>query len=276
MGIQLLQGRAFTAHDNKESDRVAVVNQRLAGRLWPEVNPIGQQLRFEDVLSVLGTGGEDKSVVYRVVGIIQDIKYRGPEAEAPMEVYLPMAQGFRPYVGASLALRCRSASTAYAEVIKRQVEAACPGCSVTGFATMRDFLSQRTSARRFVMTLLLTFAGIALSLAVIGIYSVTAYTVSARMREVGIRMAFGADRTDVLRLVMKQGMRWVLAGLALGLVLALALHPVIASQLFGVSVLDPIALSAGVGLIVLISLTACLIPARRAAKVDPMDVLRYE
>jgi ABC-type antimicrobial peptide transport system permease subunit len=141
---------------------------------------------------------------------------------------------------------------------------------------MQDFLSDRTAVRRFVMTLLLTFAGIALSLAVIGIYSVTACTVSARMREVGIRMAFGADRLDVLKLVIKQGMGWVLGGLGLGLVLSLSLSRIIASQLFGISALDPVTIGVGILLIALISLTACAIPARRAAKVDPMDVLRYE
>jgi predicted permease len=278
MGVRLLKGRSFNTRDTSESDRVIIVNQSLVQHLWPDSDPIGQHIRFNDITMVMGTNLSDKEqqASHRIIGVIQDIKYRGPEANAPMEVYLPMSQGYRKYVATSLALRCRSASIAYAEVIKRQVEAACPGCSVTGFTTMRDLLSQRTSVRRFVMTLLLTFAGIALSLAVVGIYSVTAYTVSARMREVGIRMAFGADRIDILKLIVKQGMAWVLPGLGLGFLLALTLRPVIASQLFGISALDPIAVAAGILLIVLVSLTACMLPARRAAKVDPMTVLRYE
>jgi ABC-type lipoprotein release transport system permease subunit len=279
MGIQLLKGRTFYAWDTRESDRVVMINQRLARHLWPDADPIGQHIVFDDLKMVMSEGSfsdEEKQISHRIVGIIQDIKYKGPDAEVPMEVYVPFAQAIRKHGVTSLALRCRSASAAYAEVIKRQVEATCPGCSVTDFSTMRDFLSHRTSIRRFVMTLLLTFASIALSLAVVGIYSVTAYTVSARMREVGIRMAFGADRIDVLNLIIKQGMTWVLGGLGLGFVLILALRQVIASQLFGISALDPLTIGVCILLIVMISLAACAIPARRAAKVDPMSVLRYE
>ncbi len=278
MDIQLLKGRCFDLRDTKESDRVVIVNQRLVNRLWPDADPIGQIIHFEDVMSVMGTNisKENERAAYRIAGVVQDVKYKGPDTEAPMEVYLPMAQGFRKHIATSLALRCRSASTTYADVIKHQVETVCPGCTVTGFSTMQDFLSQRTSVRRFVMTLLLVFTGIALSLAVVGIYSVTACTVSARMREVGIRMTFGADRIDILKLIVKQGMVWVMAGLVLGFVIALSLRSVIASQLFGISALDPVAVAVGILLISLVSLTACMLPAQRAAKVDPMEVLRDE
>ena len=278
MGIQLLKGRCFDQRDTKESDRVVIVNQRLANRLWPDSDPIGQILHFEDVMSVMGTNisEENERAAYRIAGVVQDVKYKGPDSEAPMEVYLPMAQGFRQHIATSLALRCRSASTAYADSIKHQVETICPGCTITGFSTMQDFLSQRTSVRRFIMTLLLVFTGTALSLAVVGIYSVTACTVSARMREVGIRMTFGADGIDILKLIVKQGMVWVLAGLVLGFVIALALRSAIASQLFGISALDPVAMAVGILLILLVSLTACMLPAQRAAKVDPMEVLRDE
>jgi putative ABC transport system permease protein len=278
MGIRILKGRGFNARDKRASDHVVLINQSLAQHLWPDTDPIGQHIKFDDVMMVMGDsfneGGEEAS--HRIVGIVQDVKYKGPESQAPMEVYVPFAQAIRKHRITNLALRCQTASTAYAETIKRQVETACPGCSVTGFSTMQDFLSDRTAVRRFVMILLLTFAGIALSLAVIGIYSVTACTVSARMREVGIRMAFGADRIDILRLVLKQGMVWVLGGLGLGLLLALILRQAIASQLFGISAMDPLTIAAGILLILFISLTACYVPARRAAKVDPMVVLRYE
>ncbi len=279
MGIQLLQGRGFNTGDSKTTDRVIIVNQRLAVRLWPDGNPVGQIIHFEDVMSVMGTdiSQENEQAAYRVAGIVQDVKYKGPDTEAPMEAYIPITQGFRNHVVTSLALRCQSASIAYyAEVIKRQVEATCPGCSVTGFSTMQDFLAHRTSVRRFVMTLLLVFTGIALSLAVIGIYSVTACTVSARMREVGIRMAFGANQIDILKLIVKQGMVWVLSGLGLGFLIALALRPLIASQLFGITALDPIAVTVGILLIAMVSLTACMLPARRASRIDPMEVLRDE
>jgi putative ABC transport system permease protein len=278
MGIRLLQGRSFDTRDSRESDRVVIINQSLARHLWPDVNPIEQHIRFDDIQMVMGNSvsDEEKQISRRIVGIIQDVKYKGPDAEAPMEVYLPFAQAIRKHTVTSLALRCQSTSIVYTEVIKRQVEGACPGCSVTGFSTMHDFLSHRTSVRRFVMILLLTFAGIALSLAVVGIYSVTAYTVSARMREVGIRMAFGADQIDILRIIVKQGMVWVLAGLGFGLLLALMLRQAITSQLFGISAIDPVTIVVGILAILLVSLTACMLPARRAAKVDPMKVLRYE
>ena len=277
MGVQLLQGRAFNELDTPESGRVLVVNQRLARLLWPDSDPIGQTVRFDQVLAIMCKefNGKDPHV-YRIVGVVRDVKYKGPDAEAPLEVYLPFAQAMRQHIVTSLVLRCRSTPAGYVDAVKRQVETLCPSCSVTGFSTMRSYLDQRTSVRRFVMTLLLTFAGLALTLAVIGIYSVTACTVSARMREVGIRMALGADRASILKLMVKQGMAWVVGGLGLGLVLALALRGAISSQLFGISALDPLAVTAGVLLIVLVSLTACLLPARRAAKVDPMTVLRDE
>ena len=278
MGIQLLQGQGFDSQNSKNTDRVIIINQRLAQRLWPDTNPIGQHLQFKNVMAVLGSdlSEENERASYRIIGVIRDVRHRGPEADAPMEGYMPMAQGFRTFMATSLALRCRSASSAYADAIRRQVEATCPGCLVTGFATMQDFLSHRTAVRRFVTMLLLTFAGIALSLAVVGIYSVTACTVSARMREVGIRMAFGADRVDVLKLIVRQGMVWVAGGLVLGLFLAFLLRQAVASQLFGISALDPVTLVACTVGIALVSAIACLLPARRAAGADPMDVLRCE
>ncbi len=278
MGIALLQGEGFNSHNNKTSDRVIIINQRLAQRLWPDKNPIGQHLRFGDVMTVLSTdlSEENEKATYRIVGVIQDVKYQGPEAVAPMEAYMPMSQGFRGYVGISLAIRCQSASMSYVETITQKVEVTCPGSTVVSFSTMQGFLAQRTSVRRFIMTLLLTFTGIALSLSVVGIYSVTSHTVSARMREVGIRMAFGAEKQDVLKLFLKQGMRCVLGGLALGLGLALILHQTITSQLYGISALDPVTLVGCTVLIVLISAVACFIPARRASQADPMEVLRYE
>lgn len=257
---------------------MVLINHCLAQRLWPDADPIGKIIHFENYMSVMGTNvpEENERAAYRVVGMVQDVKYKGPDAAAPMEVYLPMAQGFRKHIATSLALRCRAVSLGFAEAVTRQVEATSPGCTVSGFSTMQDLLSQRTSIRRFIMTLLLTFAGIALSLAVIGIYSVTACTVSARMREVGIRKTFGAEPIHVLKLILKQGMAWVFGGLGLGLLLALMLRQVIASQLFETSTLDPLTLAIGILVILLASLTACLLPATRAAKVDPMKVLRYE
>jgi putative ABC transport system permease protein len=162
------------------------------------------------------------------------------------------------------------------KTVRREAQSADASFKVESVSTIKGAYSEITAHQRFLMAMLSVFAGVAFTLAMIGVYGVVAFTVSMRVREMGIRIALGAQRRDILRLVVAQAVGLTLAGVGLGLLGTLALHKVIASQLFGVSSLDPTTLAAGILLAVSASLLACYLPARRAARIDPMEALRYE
>lgn len=160
--------------------------------------------------------------------------------------------------------------------VRREAQAVDPSFKVESVSTMQGFHSELTAHRRFLMAMLSVFAGVAFALAVIGIYGVVAFTVSMRVREMGIRIALGAQRPDILRLVLRHAAGLTLTGVAFGLLAAFALRKVIASQLFGISPLDPLTLGIGILLLSLVPMLACYLPARRAARTDPMEALRCE
>jgi putative ABC transport system permease protein len=267
MGMRLLKGRVFTAADTAEAPRVAVVNETLARRIWPGEDPIGKRL----------TPGTPKSQNpwCEVVGVVADVKLEGLERDTPMQVYLPLLQ--RPG-SPTLWLVVRTAGDPLRAVttVERTIHAVEKDLPVFSVRSMNQLLGSSLATRRLTLVLLAGFAGLALLLAAVGVYGVTAYTVKQRMRELGIRMALGAQAGDALKLVLLQGLKLAFAGVVIGLTAAFSLTRWMKSLLFEVRPTDPMTFAVIALLLIAVALLACWIPARRAAKVDPMVALRCE
>lgn len=267
MGIPLVKGRFFNEADTDKSEQVVIISRNMAEMFWPGDDPIGKRLK----------PGFRAKPMCRVIGVVGDVHSSGFEKSAPLAIYMPDTQG-PPFLLSAAAFVVRSdgdpghlAGTLSQEV--HQIDRELPLFDVR---TMEQLVSRSVSEPRFNMILLTFFSGLALALASVGIYGVMACSVSERTREIGIRMALGAEARDVLKLVLRQGAALTVAGVGLGLLAALAATRVIASFLFGVSATDP-ATFAGIGLMLgAVALLACYIPARRATKVDPIVALRYE
>jgi len=265
MGIPLLRGRALGEQDTHSLVRVAVVNQALAENVFPGQDPIGKY--------ILNFGpGNDK---LQIVGVVGNVRHVGLETAPRSEVYLPFGQGHWPSV--FVVVRSKTADPlALAGAAQNVVASVSRDIPLANLRTMEDVIAGSVLRRRFAMLLLSIFAGLAVLLAVIGLYGVTSYAVSQRIHEIGIRMALGAQKEDVLKLIVGQGMRLAALGVALGLLAAIALTRLMAALLFGVSARDPITFGVVAALLAAVALLANYVPARRAAKVDPMVALRYE
>ncbi|HEY1262178.1 MAG TPA: ABC transporter permease [Terriglobales bacterium] len=263
--VPLLQGRLFNEADTDDRPAVILISQSMAQRFWPGENPIGKRLTM--------TFFPEKS--REIVGVVGDLKQDGLEVIEPVAtLYLPVAQHPSPFM--SLVVRAANRPTAIASSIANALHQLDREQPLLDVMTMDDILSESLSQQRFNMLLLSSFSGLALALAAIGIYSVLAYSVRRRVREIGVRMAMGATRADVLRLILGQGARLALLGAVIGIVAALGLTRLMASQLFGVGATDPLTFASVTGLIIFVVLIACFVPARRATKVDPIAALRYE
>lgn len=276
LGASLARGRHFTMQDSENSGPVVIVNEALARRLWPEEDPVGRQMAFGEGNRVFYDGSGETLVQRQVVGVARNIRYGGPDQDPPLEAFIPFAQRTRKHHILSVALRCQGDPPNLMKTVQREAQSADASFKVEGVSTIEGFYSELTAHRRFLMAMLSVFAGVAFTLAVIGIYGVVAFTVSMRVREMGIRIALGAQRRDILRLVMRHAAGLTLTGVGFGLLGTLALRKIIASQLFGVSPLDSLTLAIGILLAVSVSSLACYIPARRAAGIDPMEALRHE
>ena len=267
MQIPLRAGRDFGDRDNAESAHVALVNETFVRRFVPSRNPIGQHI-------LLDVGGS-KSDALEIIGVVGDSKQNNIGAPAPPEMYQPFAQA--PNRRLWLVLRTASGNLAGLQAsLRRVVHEQDPDVYVSNPQPMRAMIGETLAQPRFNMALLGVFATVAMLLAAIGIYGVIAYSVTQRTREIGIRMALGAQRGDMLRMVLRQSLSGVVIGLALGLVAAFAATRLLASLLYGVGANDLVTLSSVVFLLGATALLASYIPARRAMKVDPMVALRYE
>jgi predicted permease len=265
MRIPLLQGRPLSSADVAERPAVIVISDSMAKRFWPGQNPIGKRLKM--------TFFPDKS--REVVGVIGDIKQDGLNVAEPVAtLYLPLAQYLTRYM--SLVVRTSSRPNTVISAISNAVHELDREQPLVDVITMDDIVASSLSHQRFNMLLLSTFSGLALLLAAIGIYSVLAYSVRRRMREIGVRMALGAQRGDILRMILGQGTKLAHIGTGIGIAAAFGLTRLIASQLFGVTAADPITFLSVAALIIQVALVACYIPARRATRVDPIVALRYE
>jgi putative ABC transport system permease protein len=266
MGVQLLSGRAFTAQDARDKPQVAIVNETFVKRYFPNEDPVGRRFTFGDA--------NDNPQWITIVGVVRDSKRQGLDQPIRMESWLPHAQTQPRRM--EVVLRAAGDPLALSQAAREVVRSLDRDLPIPKMETVERILSENVAQRRLNMLLLGLFALVALILAMVGIYGVMSYAVTQRTNEIGIRMAMGAQTSDVIRLVLKQGMKLALAGVAIGLVATLALTRLMASLLFGVSATDPITFAAIAALLTGVALVACWIPARRAAKVDPMIALRYE
>jgi putative ABC transport system permease protein len=266
MGVQLLRGRVFTAQDGRDNPRVTIVNEAFVKRYFPNDEPLGKRITFGDA--------SPDSQWMTIVGVVRDTKRQGLEQPVRIESWMPLAQ--RPAGSMMMVLRTTGDPLALSQPVREAVWSLDRDLPIPRIQTLEQILAARVAQRRLNMLLLGLFALVALILAAVGIYGVMSYTVTQRTNEIGIRMALGARATDVLGLVIRQGMLLALIGVVIGLAATLALTRLMTSLLFDVSATDPITFIAIAVLLTGVAFVACWIPARRATKVDPMDALRYE
>ncbi len=275
MGIALLAGRDFTPQDTLQTPNVVVVNETLARRYWPGEEAVGKRIKFWRL--------DADTPWMTVVGVARDTKQREWIEEASNEAYLPFAQSPHylrnpgaPFAYQTLVVRTANDPATLAAAIRNTVWALEPNAPISEVATMEQVIADETWQPRVSMFLLVSFALIALALAAVGIYGVLSYAVTERTQEIGVRLALGASGADVLKLLVGQGMKLVAAGVGIGLMASLALARLLKTLLYGVSATDPLTFAMVALSLAFVALVACWIPARRAAKVDPMVALRYE
>jgi putative ABC transport system permease protein len=266
MRIPLLRGRTFTDADDETAPLVGLVNATMARRFWTNGDPVGKRILRGH------PGGDGKWIT--IVGVVADTKLYGLDNPARLEVYYPYRQ--QPETDMNLVVRSAVDPASLTSAIRTAVAAIDKGQPIFDVHTMQQRVDDSISTRRLTLVLLGIFSALALILAAIGIYGVMAYSVALRTQEIGIRMALGAQRQDVLRLVLGQGARIAFCGVAIGLAAAAALARLLSSLLFSVSSSDPMTFAAVAILLVAVALLACYIPARRAMRVDPIIALRYE
>ena len=274
MGITLKRGRFITAQDNERTPIVIDIDEVFARQFFANQNPIGQHIHI---------AGFD--VEAEIVGVVGHVRQWGPGNDAKdaieAQFYYPFMQlppKMIPLVadGSAVVLRTRNDPTTIVAALRRAVSELDPGAVIYAVDTMDGIVTKSLAARRLSLVLLAGFAVLALALSCMGLYGVLSYLASIRTREIGVRMALGADRGDILRLILIQGVRMALVGVVVGFVLALSLTSLLGSQLFGVTPHDPMTF-AGVGmLLVAVALIACYVPARRSTRVDPVVALRCE
>jgi putative ABC transport system permease protein len=264
MGIPLLQGRSFNEGDTAQKTAVIMINQTLARRFFPEESALGKRL-----IAVDGKPHE-------IVGVVGDARQFGLNLPPDPEIYFSDTQIPYPEPETSVVVRTGVDPATLVGAVRGVLRQVSPDAPVFAIRTMNDVISTSVAQDRFNMILMSIFAAVALALAAIGLYGVVSYSLAQRTHEIGLRMALGARQRDVLGLVVRQGMAIASIGLPIGIVLALLSSRLISSWLYGVSPTDPPTFTVVSVLLMVVSLAACYIPARRAAKVDPMVALRYE
>ncbi|MFL6207316.1 MAG: ABC transporter permease [Pyrinomonadaceae bacterium] len=269
MEIPLLAGRSFKPQDDARAPKVAVVNQTFARRFFPNANPVGQHFGFNP----------DKPSEIEIIGIAKDAKYANQRDEIEPTAYLPWLQRLQSVGAMTFEVRTTGEPTAAVAAIRQAVHNVDDKLPLNNIKTQVEQADETLAMERLFAKLLSLFGLLAQTLAVVGLYGVLAWSVAQRTHEIGIRMALGASRTDVLKMVFRQGMTLTLAGIVLGLAGAYVLTKYLASltsMLYGVRPFDPLTFTLIAVMLTLVALVACYIPARRATKVDPMVALRYE
>jgi len=270
MGIPVLRGRSFNDSDNEQAIHVAIVNETMARQYWPGEDAIGKRFKL---------GGPDDDIPWiTIVGVAGDVRQMGIDEPVKAEMYFPYQQKSDQAWNAprDLAIRTSVDPLSLVSAVRNEIHQVDPNQPISDVRTMDQVLGEETAARRLGMTLLTIFAALALLLATLGIYGVLAYFVVQHTQEIGVRMALGAQRGDILRLVVMKGMRLALLGVVIGLGVAFAMTRLMSSLVYGVGTGDPVTYATIALLLTGVALLACYLPARRATRVDPMVALIYE
>ena len=244
----------------RHGDNVVIVSQQLVASAFPNEDPLGKRI-------VTMFGG-----IYEIVGVVGDIRHNSLQIQPFSTMYFPDINTG----GMNVVIRTQGDPLSIVGAVRKEVHALDPDQPIAAVKKMGDWVDSSVAAPRYRTTLLTLFAALAMILAATGIYGVMSYSVAQRTHEIGVRMALGARRLDVLKLVIRQGMLLTLVGVALGLVAAFGLTRVMSSLLFGVTAKDPITFGVVAALLIAVAFVACFVPARRATKVDPLVALRYE
>jgi putative ABC transport system permease protein len=263
LGIPLLKGRNFSDADIEKSAQVVIISQSLANRYWAHEDPIGRQIQIAR-----------QPAPAEVVGIVADMRNRGVGADIVDELYTPLPQ--RPWGTMSVLVKTQGNPMQVAPAVRSALESVDRDQPMTQVRSLEESLSSAVGQQRVSAILLGTFAMLALILAAIGIYGVTSYSVAQRSKEIGIRIAMGAQPRDVLRLILGFGAKLALMGVVIGIIAALALTQLMKTMLFGVAATDALTMAAVSLTLIAVTLLACYIPARRAMSVDPVIALRTE
>jgi putative ABC transport system permease protein len=264
LDVRSARGRLFTDADSAESPKVCLVSAAFARAFFPGEDPVGRRLVF----------GFTESVPREIVGVVNDVKRDGLGAPSKPEMYVPFVQD--PWWASYIVMKTAGDPERLANAVRAEVRALDPDLPIDGIQPMTRTVSDSLAQPRFRTALLAIFSVTAMLLAAIGIYGVLSYAVGRRTREIGIRVALGAGKRDILRLVVAQGLGWTAAGLAAGAIGALLLTRFLSTLLFEVPPLDPATWAAVAGVLLAAGALACVVPARRAARVDPVVALRYE
>ena len=272
MKIPVTRGRAFTASDDERAPKVVIVDERLARRFWKDQDPVGRRMWQPEDASELSSGPTEKSHFYTVVGVVGNIRLTGLTEKEPVGMYyFPMAQN--PRRGMGLVTRTAGDPSTLVSAIRQQIRTIDPELPFFSVKPMAQRVDESLVSRRAPMLLATLFGGIALFLAAIGIYGVLAYQVAQRRKEIGIRLALGSDGSRIFGLIVSEGL-WLLgAGVGIGLIGAFVIRRAMESQLFGVQPMDPLVLALVTGTLGLVAFLACAVPARRAARIDPLIAL---
>jgi predicted permease len=262
MGIPVLRGRTFRPADGPAAPPVAVINERMAQRLMPGEDPIGRRIRF----------GSSTAPWITIIGVIGDVRHSALESEPEPELYTWYLQG--PPVNPFIVIRSAVDAASLAPLVRTEVQAVDKNIAAYDIRPMDQVRAASVAQRRFVLLLVGAFGALALLMAAVGVYGVMAVVVSERTAEIGIRLALGASPAAVLRGVLREGLLLAALGIAAGFALAALIAPVLSTQLYGIRALDPPTLGTVPLLLLGIAAAACVVPARRAMGVDPVDALR--
>jgi putative ABC transport system permease protein len=268
IGVPLKEGRAFAASDDKNSGRVAIINETMAHQFWPDSNPLGKRFKI---------GGPDSARPWMtIVGIVGDVRQMGVDKPVKAEMYFPYRQTPGGSEPRELVIRTSVAPSSLAAAVRREIHAVDPDQPVSNVRTLDEILGEETAGRRLGMTFLTAFSSLALLLSALGIYGVLSYFVAQHTPEIGVQVALGATSINIVGVVLKKGMLLAGTGVGIGWIAALGLTRLMQSLLFEVNATDPLTFAAVAAVLIGVALLASYVPARRAMRVDPIVALRYE